>query len=251
MIIGFDVDGQFVTRRDDERVVNRSVNYLELCFNFKDTETWDDLTKRILFKGNSETYSKQLDNENKVVVPSEVLTGDSFVFTLYGITDDDPVVRVTCNLMKITMVSSGFTGDSLVPGPGNRSVIDDVYARLDGLDVTVGGHTTALSNLGDDVNGLGDSVDTLEDTVSRHTGSINDLTGTVNGHTRSINSLTGSVSALSTNVNAIGDDVDSLESTVKGIGDDITAINGKLNNTVEMTVTYTDGTSETFDVVVK
>ena len=314
MIIGFDVDGQFVTRRDDERVVNRSVNYLELCFNFKDTETWDDLTKRVLFKGNSETYSKQLDNENKVVVPSEVLTGDSFVFTLYGITDDDPVVRVTCNLMKITMVSSGFTGDSLVPGPGNRSVIDDVYARLDGLDVTVGGHTTALSNLGDDVNGLGDSVDTLEDTVSRHTGSINDLTGTVNGHTRSINSLTGSVSALSTNVNAIsddvdsletvvnghtnsinsltgdvnridgtvtdlsdtvgehtttlsnlgddvtglsngldalGDDVDNLESTVNGIGDDITAINGKLNNTVEMTVEYTNGTSETFDVVVK
>ena len=77
------------------------------------------------------------------------------------------------------------------------------------------------------------------------------MTVTVNGHTRSINSLTGSVSALSTNVNAIGDDVDSLESTVKGIGDDITAINGKLNNTVEMTVTYTDGTSETFDVVVK
>ena len=82
MIIGFDVDGQFVTRRDDERVVNRSVNYLELCFNFKDTETWDDLTKRVLFKGNGETYSKQLDNENKVVVPSEVLTGDSFVLKL-------------------------------------------------------------------------------------------------------------------------------------------------------------------------
>ena len=130
MIISYDVEGQFVTRRDDERVVNRSVNYLELCFNFKDAETWEDLTKRVLFKSNGETYCKQLDSENKVIVPSEVLTGDSFVFTLYGITDD-PVVRVTCNLMKITMVNSGFTGDSIVPGPGNRSVVDDIYARLD------------------------------------------------------------------------------------------------------------------------
>ena len=194
MILGFDVEGQFVTRSDDERVVNRSVNYLELCFNFKDTETWDDLTKRVLFKGDGETYCKQLDNENKVVVPSEVLTGDSFVFSLYGVTVD-LMVRVTCNLMKIIMVSSGFTGDSLVSGSGNRSVVDDVYARLDGLDVTVTGHTTVLSNL--------------------------------------------------------GDDVDSLESTVNGIGDDITAINGKLDNTVEMTVEYPDGSSETFDVVVK
>lgn len=187
MILGFDVEGQFITRRDNDRIVNRSVNFLELCFNFKDTETWEDLTKRVLFKSNSETYCKQLDSENKVVVPSEVLTGDSFVFTLYGITDD-PVVRVTSNLMKITMVNSGFTGDSIVPGPGNRSVIDDLYAQVTGLS--------------DDVGNLDVSVG-------------------------------------------------ALESTVSGIGDDITAINGKLNNTIEMSVEYTDGTSETFDVVVK
>lgn len=265
MILGFDVDGQFVTRRDDERVVNRSVNYLELCFNFKDTETWDDLIKRVLFKGNGETYSKQLDNENKVVVPSEVLSGDSFVFTLYGITDDDPVVRVTCNLMKIIMVSSGFTGDSLVPGPGNRSVVDDVYARLDGLDVTVGEHSVALSNLGDDVNGLGDSVDSLEDTVSRHTGSISDLTGTVNDHSNMLSNHDRSISNLDNALDNVSDTVDGLELTVGGHTNSIEGLNekdgqltnniidiyNKINNTIEMTVEYTDGTTETFDVVVK
>ena len=41
MIISYDVEGQFVTRRDDERVVNRSVNYLELCFNFKDPQDFN------------------------------------------------------------------------------------------------------------------------------------------------------------------------------------------------------------------
>ena len=129
MIISFDVDGQFITRRDYTKVVNHSVNYLELCFNFKDTETWAELTKRVLFKSNSKTYCKQLNQENKVFVPFEVMKGDSFSFTLYGLTED-LFVRVTCNSMKIRMIDSGYIGDSLIPDPGNKSVVDDLYEKL-------------------------------------------------------------------------------------------------------------------------
>jgi archaellum component FlaC len=80
------------------------------------------------------------------------------------------------------------------------------------------------------VGAIGDDVDSLETVVT--------------GHTRSITGLISDVSI-------IGESVDDLESTVSSIGDDITAINGKLDNTIEMTVEYPDGTSESFDVVVK
>ena len=200
MILQFNVDEQTVTRTDTVTgLVNESVDYLDLSFTFKSNSVWDSLDKKIEFYARGTgVYDLELTDDS-VTVPFEVLTGDYFIFSLYGVDGD---LRVTTNKMKVYLKESGFIGDGVAPGTDKRTVIEQINDRIDVLN--------------DDVTGL-----------------------------------SGSVGALSTNVSAIGDDVDSLESAVSGIGDDITTINGKLNNTVEMTVEYTDGTSATFDVVVK
>ena len=270
MILLFNVDEQTVSRTDSNSgLVNESVDYLSLSFTFKSNSVWDNLDKKIEFYANGTgVYDVELD-DGSVTVPFEVLTGDYFIFSLYGVDGD---LRVTTNKMKIYLDESGFIGDGVAPGDDKRTVIEQINDRVDGvvvdvdaLESTVSGHTTALSTLSDDVTGLAGSVSALSTNVNAIDDDVDSLESTVGSHTNSINSLTGSVSALSTTVNAIGDDVDSLETIVTGhtnsldglardvdsIGDDITTINGKLDNTIEMTVEYSDGTSESFDVVVK
>ena len=127
MILSFDVTGQTVSsRKNNGKLANKSVNYLSLCFNFKDTE-WDNLTKRVLFENGGEKYCKELNEHDQVLVPFEVLVDDYFVFSLYGIDGD---VRVTTNQIKIFLGESGFDGDTIAPGEASKSIIDDIYEKL-------------------------------------------------------------------------------------------------------------------------
>lgn len=271
MFLCFNVDEQTVTRTDTVTgLVNKSVDYLGLSFTFKSDGIWDNLDKKIEFyNGEIGVYDLELDNEDKVIVPFEVLTGDYFIFSLYGVDGD---LRVTTNRVKVYLKESGFIGDGVAPSDDKRTVIERINDRIDSvvvdvsaLESTVSGHTSSLSTLGDDVTGLtgsvsalstnvnaiSDDVDSLETVVNGHTNNINSLTGDVNRIDGTVTELSGTIGEHSTALSNLGDDVDNLESTVNGIGDDITAIDGKLNNTVEMTVEYTDGTTQTFDVVVK
>ena len=248
MILQFNVVEQTVTKSNDAVLVNESVDYLSLSFSFKENSVWDDLEKKVEFyaKGTG-VYDLELENDS-VTVPFEVLTGDYFIFSLYGV---DGGLRVTTNRMKVYLKESGFIGDGVAPSDDKRTVIekindriDSVVVDVDALEVTVDGHTSSLSNLGDDVTGLAGSVSALSSSVDAIGDDVDSLETVVNGHTNSINSLTGDVSV-------IGESVDGLESTVSGIGDDITAINGKLDNTIAMSVEFSDGTSATYNVVVK
>ena len=250
MFLCFSVDEQTVTRTDTVTgLVNKSVDYLGLSFTFKSEGIWDNLDKKIEFyNGEIGVYDLELDNEDKVTVPFEVLTGDYFIFSLYGVSGD---LRVTTNRVKVYLKESGFIGDGVAPSDDKRTVIERINDRIDGvvvdvsaLESTVSGHTSSLSNLSDDVTGLTGSLQALSVNVNAIGDDVTSLENIVTGHTRSLD-------GLARDMDSIGDDVDNLESTVNGIGDDITAINGKLNNTVEMTVEYTDGTTQTFDVVVK
>jgi archaellum component FlaC len=212
MFLCFSVDEQTVTRTDTVTgLVNESVDYLGLSFTFKSEGIWDNLDKKIEFyNGEIGVYDLELDNEDKVIVPFEVLTGDYFIFSLYGVSGD---LRVTTNRVKVYLKESGFIGDGVAPSDDKRTVIerindriDEVSSDVDALETTVSGHSTALSTLGDDVTGL-----------------------------------TGSVSALSTNVNAIGDDVDSLETVVNGHTNSINSLTGDVNR-IDGTVTDLTGT---------
>ena len=242
MILLFNVDEQTVTRTDTVTgLVNESVDYLSLSFTFKSNSVWDNLDKKIEFyaKGTG-VYDVELD-DGSVTVPFEVLTGDYFIFSLYGVDGD---LRVTTNRMKVYLDESGFIGDGVAPGDDKRTVIEQINDRIDGvvvdvdaLEVTVDGHTSSLSNLGDDVTGLAGSVSALSTTVNAIGDDVESVVNTVNGHTDTLTNLTQRVNGLSGDVTLIGESVDT--------------INDKLNNTIEMTVEYSDGTSESFDVVVK
>ena len=249
MILLFNVVEQTVTRTDTVTgLVNESVDYLDLSFTFKSNSVWDNLDKKIEFysKGTG-VYDLELENDS-VLVPFEVLTGDYFIFSLYG-TDGD--LRVTTNKMKVYLKESGFIGDGVAPSDDKRTIIEKINDRIDtvvvdvdALESTVSGHTSSLSTLSDDVTALDNAVDSLSDTVS--------------GHTTSIGGLTDDLSALDGTVDDLSDTVSDLNGTVSGhtssigtIENDITSINGKLTNTIEMTVTFTDETTATYNVVVR
>lgn len=129
IIIGFDVDKQIVEKRNSERLVNNSANYLKLCFNFKG-DTWDEVTsKRVLFTSkHSKVYCKELDVNNMVIVPWEVLTEKYFLFTLYGIGDDN--LRITTTQKRIVMEESGFKEEIEKDLPENSSIVEDIYNKL-------------------------------------------------------------------------------------------------------------------------
>lgn len=129
--IGFDVDKQIVTKRkNSERLVNNSANYLKLCFNFKEETSWDEVTsKRVLFTSkHSKVYCKELDANNTVVVPWEVLTEKYFLFTLYGIDEND--LRITTTQKRISLEESGFTEEIEKDLPHNSSIVEDIYNKL-------------------------------------------------------------------------------------------------------------------------
>lgn len=130
IILGFDVTKQVVTKRStSERLINNSSNYLKLCFNFTE-ETWDEVTsKRVLFTSeHSKVYCKELDENNTVIVPWEVLTEKYFLFTLYGIGEDN--LRITTTQKKIVLEESGFKEEIEKDLPHNSSIVEDIYNKL-------------------------------------------------------------------------------------------------------------------------
>jgi len=150
IILGFDVTKQVVTKKDttNERLINNSSKYLGLCFNFTE-ETWDDVTKRVLFTSkHSKVYCKELDNNNQVIVPWEVLTEDYFIFTLYGVGDND--LRITTTRMKVYLEESGFSTEIEKDLPHNSSIVEDIYNKLNNtieMEVTFEDDTTKTYNV--------------------------------------------------------------------------------------------------------
>ena len=225
----FNVKGQKVSKKGEHpELVNDSYNYLELQFSFEEDSEWENLTKRVLFRTKEEpVYCKQLNNENKVIVPWEVLTGGFFVFELYGITED---MRITTNYVTVYLKNSGYTEIVEEAIPATQSVLDDVYARLDGLDVTVGGHTGSISDL---------------------TGTVNDHSNMLSNHDRSISNLDNALDTAVSDLADLSTDYIGTKAMVLNHKVYIQSLQEEINNTIEMAVEYTDGRTETFDVVVK
>ena len=106
------------------------------------------MTKRVLFRNeDTPVYCKELDNENKVIVPFEVLTKGYFTFELYGSTND---IRITTNQVTIYLKNSDYTDiveEALPPTP---SVLDDIYNKLNNtieMEVTYTDDTVETYNV--------------------------------------------------------------------------------------------------------
>lgn len=127
MNICFDVTNQVLVRTDSNVLVDLSNNYLYCNFSFKSSD-WSSLTKFGLFKSRGVCYKVALV-EDSCLVPHEVLMGDFFIVSVYGVDADD--VRITANECKVYLGKSGYcttTEESEIES--NPSLVEDIYIRL-------------------------------------------------------------------------------------------------------------------------
>ena len=110
MNLKFKIEKQSLERTDNERVVNETINYLQLCFTF--SEDWEDHTKYVFFRNNCKNYTYPI-NEDTVVVPKEFLTQNRLIFGVYGIQSNETEIthRITTNLISILLGASGLGRD--------------------------------------------------------------------------------------------------------------------------------------------
>lgn len=127
-MLEFEVNNQIIKRVDNTELVNLSENYLGLSFTFK-TNDWNDLAKFVLFTGQGTDTFKIAVVNNTVSVPNEVLTGDYFIFSLYGVSND---VRITTNQIKAYLISSGYTDNvtSDINTDIDLNVVEEIYLAI-------------------------------------------------------------------------------------------------------------------------
>ena len=111
-----------------QQVVDLSENYLVLSFAFSDD--WANTGKFVLYPMEDGTVLRQGISNNKTVVPADVLVGDKFYFTVYGINNNE---RITTNLVKVNLLKSGYTPDAVTPGEDELtpSALEEIYMALD------------------------------------------------------------------------------------------------------------------------
>ena len=129
MDLEFTINNQTCRIKDKrQQVVNLSENYLALKFTF--SNDWSSTGKFVLYPMEDGTVLRQGINNNKTVVPADVLTGDKFYFTVYGVNNNE---RITTNLVKVNLLKSGYTDDAVTPGEDELtpSVVEEIYIALE------------------------------------------------------------------------------------------------------------------------
>lgn len=82
MQIQYSVTHQELERQDSNKVVENSVDYLQIKFTF--TEDWNNTTKIAFFTYGSETYSEVIGEDGTCYVPVEANKYPGFSFSLIG-----------------------------------------------------------------------------------------------------------------------------------------------------------------------
>lgn len=117
MILVFTVDKQIITRRDNEKVVRDSVNYLHVNFSFSEEWTGD---KTAVFKSKSGiAYNVLVGSDGSCLVPWEVLKEEYFEVSAFC---GD---LITANVVKVFTIPSGYE-----IGSQGRIPTPDIYAQI-------------------------------------------------------------------------------------------------------------------------
>ena len=157
MELEYNITNQVIERCDKHRPANHSQKYLELTFTFSDD--WSGLAKFALFKTSNGTLRTAL-SEDKVIVPASVLREKKFLFSLYGVDGDD--LRVTTNQVKVNLLESGFTHDTINDDSDldDPTTVEEIYTEISkkaySSDMTTAlagksdvGHTHSVSDITD------------------------------------------------------------------------------------------------------
>jgi len=129
MEIQFKVNNQTVKRIGENKPANHSQEFLKLSFDFM-TDDWQGLTKFALFKTIEGIAYRVALTDNSCIVPNAVLQEDRFLFSVYGVNNED--VRATTNLTQIYISESGYTRDVENDIPDDDpSVVEQIYLDID------------------------------------------------------------------------------------------------------------------------
>lgn len=132
LIVNFKINEQHVEKKDNVYLVNKTKNYLK--FNFTFNETWDDYEKYILFHSKEKNYEFLLPYDEEmecysITVPSQILLGKHFRFSLYGIKIiDEDETRITTNDFRVRLDHSGYTQD--ISSYDDDTGIDDIFTII-------------------------------------------------------------------------------------------------------------------------
>ena len=114
IVLNFEVKKQRIIKKNTEYLVNHSSHFLKFDFIFDDQ--WDLFSpKYIIFKYNEKNYLNILTFDtdlakHTIEVPSVVLKGSSFRFTIYGLLYvGGNEERITTQEVTIKLHDSGFT----------------------------------------------------------------------------------------------------------------------------------------------
>ena len=128
----FTVDGTHLVRTDDEKITNKTRNYIDLVFT-SFSEDWDDLDIYLILQDEAkQNYLFDLNESTPTVtVPEIVLRGGFFKLSVFGFNDDE---RITTNQRTIYLQPSGYTTNHIRPveqGDYSKDIFEDWTERLD------------------------------------------------------------------------------------------------------------------------
>jgi len=143
MLLTFTIKKQLIRRTDCEIPVAKSENYLYAQFSFSDE--WVG-TKTAIFN-NGTAYSAILDEDNKCLVPWEVITESGFSVSVYC---GD---RITANISFVKVLPTGYI-EGQTPADPTPTVYEQILAelnkKLEALNIKAGQNVTVDID-GDDV----------------------------------------------------------------------------------------------------
>ena len=200
MLLTFEIKKQLIRRTDKEIPVAKSENYLYAQFSF--SEEWEG-TKTAIFN-NGTPYSIQLDNDNKCLVPWEVITESGFSVSVFC------GERITANVSYVDVLPSGYI-EGQTPAPPSPTVYDQLTEAIEQ-------NAEAIGDLDENKQNkltAGDNITIIDDVISATGGSsvqvdevtLTDDNGTLKVKTGGIDTAQlkdNSVSGLKIKTNAIG-----------------------------------------------
>lgn len=172
MLLTFNINKQLIRRTDCEIPVAKSENYLYAQFTFSDE--WAG-TKTAIFN-NGTPYSVILDEDNKCLVPWEVITASGFSVSVFC------GQRITANVEFVGVLPTGYI-EGQTPEPPTPSVYEQIIEELNGklepeniiagdnITITVNGKNVTISASG------GSSVSVDEVTLTDDNGTLKVKTG--------------------------------------------------------------------------
>ena len=103
MDLEFKISNQSLVRKDNEKPVDWSNEYLKCIFSFE-SDDWEPMGKFAIFKTGKLNFRVAI-NDGECIVPFDALQYNQFALTVYGIDGD---TRITTNLVYIKLGKSGF-----------------------------------------------------------------------------------------------------------------------------------------------